>query len=190
MRCCLPMQARLEYRDAIEEHLSTANCIAVKFSAPLSRKKYQHLRHRLAYTWAEGKWVLNSFKGVDFPQLKSNYKIKTIVKEIKTKFGIQSLNAGNTTVMDLRHLLAVSVQEAVRSGNAYSRSLSRFLSLWFFCIVRVGRFTIENNKVVQEFGQDPEVQGLLDAALQHKGTKVCTRVGWCISTCISMLVCA
>ena len=82
---------------------------------------------------------------------------------------ISSLNAGNTTVMDLRHLLAVSVQEAVRSGNAYSRSLSRFLSLWFFCIVRVGRFTIENNnlKVVQEFGQDPEVQGLLDAALQR-----------------------
>jgi hypothetical protein len=124
------MQARLEYRDEIEEHLSTANCIAVKFSAPLSRKKYQHLRHRLAYTWAEGKWVLNSFKGVDFPQLKSNYKIKTMVKEIKTKFGIQSLNVGNTTVMDLRHLLAVSVQEAVRSGNAYSRSLSLLLSLY------------------------------------------------------------
>ena len=128
------MQARLEYKDAIEEHLSTVNCIAVKFSAPLSRRKYQHLRHRLAYTWDEGKWVLNSFKGVDFPQLKSNNKIGKMVKEIKTKFGIQSLNEGNTTVMDLRHLLAASVQEAVRSGNAYSWQLplpSLSLSLSF-----------------------------------------------------------
>jgi hypothetical protein len=39
-------------------------------------------------------------------------------------------------------------------------------------LIRHGQFYVENNKIVQEFGEDPEVQGLLDAALHHKGMKV------------------
>ena len=87
----------------MQEHFSVVLCLDLKYSAPLSRKKYNHFRNRLACTWDEGTWVREKHNGVAFPQLQSRYALEKMVKEIKDEYGIQKLNEGSKTLASSKY---------------------------------------------------------------------------------------
>ena len=88
---------------------SVSNCLGIKFRVPLSRKKYDAIRHSLSASWDEGegnyKW--NSFNGVYFPKLVSRYAIDNRVVEVKRIYGWQLFSEGTSYLFAFNYVLVV-----------------------------------------------------------------------------------
>ena len=87
MHVCLLLQALEGYKEAIEAHWSDTNCLALKWSCPLSRAKYDAIRNRMAGKYVDGKWPVLKHLGVDFPRLATRYSLEKLVTEIQGLHG-------------------------------------------------------------------------------------------------------
>ena len=142
-----------EFAQALEQHWSVDNCATIKYFNYLSRYKYNDVRLRLSSAWRrdEGGWVrCEGPYGVEFPRLCSRYKIDMYAGMAREEAGITKFAEGRGVLCDLRKLLEACVLQAVKDGY----------------------FRIENGKVVQADGRDPEVMFFMDAANHHRSVKV------------------
>jgi hypothetical protein len=138
--------------DSVQAHWSTLLCANIKFGSTLSRSKYNTIRKELSCAWDgnRGISVHQECLGVKFPRIASRYMIDKFVGEVKDELGLREFGEGLGACVDVRKLLAANTMESVERE-------------WF---------SVENGRVYDQFGKDPEVIFMADGCTAHKGMKV------------------
>jgi hypothetical protein len=145
-------EGQRDFARALQDHWSVTRCLGIKYRQTMSRVKYQALRNSLSSLWDEhiGAWATQVFNGVPFPRMPGRRAMEKRVEKLKSAYGWVLEKSGLVAIIDLQKKIEMGVQESLRRG--------------YFTETKEGG-------VVDKFGEVPEVQAELDAALMHKGMK-------------------